>query len=194
MNWTRSIDEARLGHADGVIGAIPTDVPGFIIPAEPIGRSSTGFATRPGSAFHYTGPQSLDGEVIGMVAAYEFSGPLGDYLHALHGNKSRIQYLSANGALAKNLLKLVAGRVDVVMDDAQVLHTLIDELQLGDQVSFSQAGRTVPIFIAFSPAGPDAARHAEVLSAVIVRLRASGRLAAILARYGLQDWDRHVGH
>ena len=192
MNWSRSIDEARQCHADAVIGAITTDVPGFILPAEPIGASSTGFATRPGSAFHYTDPRSLDGQVIGMVATYEFSGPLGDYLHGLQGDKSRIQYLSGNGALMKNLLKLLAGRVDVVIDDGQVLHRVIDELQLGDQVAFSQMSRSVPVYIAFSPACPGSAHHAEILSAGIAQLRASGRLAAILARYGLEDWERHV--
>ncbi len=194
MNWTRSIEEARQGRADAVIGAITTDVPGFILPAEPIGASSTGFATRPGSAFHYTDPQSLNGLVIGLVATYAFSGPLGDYLGSIHNDKSRIQYLSGDGALAKNLLKLTAGRVDVVIDDAQVLHRLIDELQLTDQVSFSQVRRTVPIYIAFSPARPYAARHAAILSAGIARLRTTGQLAAILARYGLEDWNRHVRH
>ncbi len=193
MNWTRSIDETRQGRADAVIGAIATDVPGFVLPSEPIGRSSTGFAVRVGSDFHYTGPQSLDGEVIGMVANYEFYGPLGDYLHTLQGDRSRIQYLSGDGALAKNLLKLVAGRVDVVIDDAQVLHRLIHELQLDSQVAFSQVERGVPIFVAFSPASPNAARYAAILSAGVRRLRASGRLAAILARYGLEDWNGHVG-
>ncbi len=192
MNWTRSIDEARQCHADAVIGAIATDVPGFILPAEPIGRSSVGFATRLNSPLHYTDPRSLDGEVIGMVATYEFSGPLGDYLHGLKGDKSRIQYLSGDGALTKNLLKLMAGRVDVVIDDGQVLHRLIDELQLGNQVAFTRIYRGVPVYIAFSPACPASAHQAEILSAGIAQLRASGRLAAILARYGLEDWDKHV--
>ncbi len=193
LNWTRSIDEVRQGHADAVIGAYATDVPGFVIPAEPIGSSSAGFAVRSDSTFRYAGPQSLDGQVLGIVATYEFGGELGDYLHGLHGDKSRIQYMSGDRALSKNLLKLVSGRIDVVLDDAQVLARLINELQLGDKVTFSQDYTRVPIYIAFSPAGPNSARYAAILCAGIARLRASGQLTAILARYGLQDWKIHAG-
>ncbi len=189
LNWTRSIDEARNGHVDAVIGAFATDVPGFIIPAEPIGRSSTGFAARQSSAFHYTGPQSLDGQTLGIVATYEFPGALGDYLHGLHGDRSRIQYVSGDQGLAKNLLKLIGGRIDVVLDDAQVLERLIKELQLEDRVIFSQDDARIPIYIAFSPVNPASPQYAAILSAGIARLRTSGQLAAILARYGLQDWN-----
>ena len=189
LNWTRSIDEARHGHVDAVIGAFATDVPGFVIPAEPIGRSSTGFAARLSSDYRYTGPQSLDGQTLGIVATYEFPGALGDYLHNLHGDKSRIQYMSGDQGLAKNLLKLISGRIDVVLDDAQVLQRLIKELQLEDRVIFSQDYTQVPIYIAFSPANPASSQYADILSTGIARLRASGRLAAILARYGLQDWN-----
>ncbi len=190
LNWTRSIDEARQGHADAVIGAITSEVPGFVIPAQPIGHSHAGFAARAGSGFRYTGPQSLDGRVLGLVAEYAFPGELGDYLQSFHGDKSRVQYIAGDRALQKNLLKLAAGRVDVVIDDAQVLRRMIGELQLSDRLVFSQRAEHVDIYIAFSPARPDSARYAEILSAGIARLRASGRLAAILARYGLQDWNR----
>lgn len=193
LNWTRSIDEVRRGHADAVIGAYATDVPGFFIPAESIGGSSTGFAARLGSAFQYTGPQSLEGQVLGAVASYEFAGELGQYLQNLRGDKSRIQYMSGDRALSKNLLKLLSGRIDLVLDDAQVLARLINELHLGDKITFSQDYTRVPIYIAFSPVSPGSARYAEILSDGIARLRASGQLTAILARYGLEDWKTHAG-
>ena len=192
LNWTRSIDEVRQGAADAVIGAYSTDVAGFVLPDEPIGRGRVGFAARQASAFHYTGPQSLVGRRLGIVASYDFPGALGDYLHTLRGDKSRIQYMSGERALAKNLLKLISGRVDLVLDDARVLERLINELQLQDQVTFTEDRTSLPVYIAFSPASPNSARYARILSAGIVRLRASGQLAAILARYGLQDWNTHV--
>jgi polar amino acid transport system substrate-binding protein len=46
-----------------------------------------------------------------------------------------------------------------------------------------------PLYIAFSPSDPRSPAYAALLSEGVVRLRASGRLAAILARYGLADWE-----
>ena len=188
LNWTRSIQDARQGRADAVIGAYNTDVPGFVLPREPIGRSSSGFAVRRGVAFSYTGPHALDGRVLGVVANYEFAGALGAYVRALHGDSSRIQYVSGDGALDKNLLKLLAGRLDVVLDDATVLSRSIATLGLADRVAFSDGGERVPLFIAFSPANPLSPRLAVILTEGIAQLRATGRLAAILARYGVKDW------
>ena len=193
LNRARSIEEVRQGHADGLIGAHATELPGFVIPGEPIGCSSAGFAARRGAGFRYTGPQSLDGMVVGMVATYTFSGALGDYLDRLHGDKSRMQRISSDQALAKNLLKLIGGRVDVVIDDSQVLERLIDELQLGDRVTASRNSTRVPVYIAFSPANPASPELAEILRAGTARLRKSGQLAAILARYGLRDRGPHCG-
>ncbi len=189
LNWTRSLQEVRQGHADAVIGAYATDVPGFIIPVEPIGRSSAGFAVRKQSGFRYAGPQSLDGQVIGIVATYEFGGKLGDYLHSLSGDKSRLQYMSGDGALAKNLLKLIAGHLDVVLDDSVVLEREVAELQLENSLSVSQDSERVPLYIAFSPANKLSPRYADILSSGIAQLRQSGRMSAILARYGLRDWS-----
>ena len=188
LNWARSIQDVRQGRADAVIGAYQTDVPGFIIPREPIGYSSAGFAVRRGDPFVYADPRSLDGRVLGIVTSYEFAGALGAYLHALRGDKSRLQQMSGDGALAKNLLKLLAGHIDVVIDDADVIARTVNELQLGESVSVSRGRRGAPLYIAFSPAGRLSALYADILADGVARLRASGRLAVILARYGMTDW------
>ncbi len=188
LSWSRSIEETRQGRADAVIGAYATDVPGFVIPGEPIGLSNAGFVVRRGVPFAYVGAHSLDGRVLGVVATYEFAGALGDYLRAIRGDRTRIQYMSGDRALAKNLLKLLAGRLDVVLDDSHVLNQAIDELQLGDQLILSKDPLSVPVYVAFSPANPLSPLLAVIFSDGVARLRASGRLSAILARYGLADW------
>lgn len=189
LNWTRSVEDARLGYTDGVIGAFGSDAPGFLLPHEPIGRSAIGFAVRRGDPFRYTSVHALDRRVLGITATYEFTGPLGAYVNALHGDAARVQYVSGNGALALNLAKLVAGRVDVVLDDSLVMARAIQDQHLSGQVTIGGATPSVPIYIAFSPASPRSPVLAETLSRGIASLRQSGRLAAILARYGLQDWQ-----
>jgi polar amino acid transport system substrate-binding protein len=187
VNWARCVEDARNGRYDGIIGAIHTDAPDFIFPAERLAISSDGYAFRSGDTFHFTGEKSLQGRVLGVIRDYNFSGPIGAYL-AAHGNDpSRIEYIAGEGALAKNLAKLVAGRVDLVLDDANVLRDAIARLGLQNQVRLDQGPNRTPTYIAFSPASPEAAHLAGLLDAGIASLRRSGRLAQILALYHVQD-------
>jgi hypothetical protein len=46
------------------------------------------------------------------------------------------------------------------------------------------------LFIGFSPKLSKAADYAALLDKTVTGLRASGELTALLARYGLTDWER----
>jgi polar amino acid transport system substrate-binding protein len=188
LGWSRSIEDARAGRYAGIIGAIPDDAPDFIFPSEPIGASMEGYAVRKGTAFRYRDAESFAGKVLGSIAGYAFGGAVGEYIEAHKDDRSRVQLVSGDDALAQNLRKLVAGRVDVVVDDANVLANAIAELDLGEQVVVADAGKPGPIYIAFSPALPKGKENAAILDRGIAALRRSGRLDLILARYGLKDW------
>jgi polar amino acid transport system substrate-binding protein len=188
VNWARCIDDARAGRFAGIIAAIPTDAPGFTYSKQPIGSSSNGFAFRRGYAFHYAGPASLEGRVLGVVRSYAYNGALGAYIDANARDSSRIEFVSGNGALTKNLEKLAAGRVDVVLDDGNVLRTTIDELGLADRLTLEDMHDNAPVFMGFSPRAADPALLARIFDDGMARLRASGRLAAILAKYNVRDW------
>jgi polar amino acid transport system substrate-binding protein len=190
LGWARSIADARAGLYAGVIGAVRADAPDFVFPQASIGLSARGYAVRKGTPFRFESAEgSLRGMVLGAISGYGYETEIGDYIQAHKDDRSRVQFASGDTALAQNLKKLVAGRVDVVIDDANVLRGAIADLGLGDSVAVTgdEMG-PVEIYIAFSPADPRAAEHATLLSEGIERLRASGRLAEILARYGLADW------
>jgi len=188
VNWARCVDDAGAGRFSGIIGAIPSDAPGFTFPASPVGMSGDAYGVRKGDPFVFTGEKSLSGRVLGVIRSYSFSGPIGDYI-AAHGNDgSRVEWVAGDGALTKNLEKLVAGRVDVVLDDRNVMLDAIDQLGLKDRVTVTAGMNVSPIYIAFSPHAEDPAKLARILDAGMARLRASGRLAAILARYHITDF------
>jgi polar amino acid transport system substrate-binding protein len=190
LSWTRSIADARAGLYNGIIGAVRADAPDFVFPKASIGRSARGYAVRKGTPFRYkSAEESLRGMVLGAINGYGYETEIGDYIEAHKDDRSRIQLASGDAALAQNLRKLVAGRIDVIIDDANVLSGAINDLGLGDRVVVTGDDiEPVEIYIAFSPAHPEAAEHAALLTEGIERLRASGRLAEILARYGLRDW------
>jgi polar amino acid transport system substrate-binding protein len=186
VNWARCIEDARLGRFTGIIAAIPSDAPDFTFPKVPIGLSGDAYAVRKGDNFRFDGEASLKGRVLGVIRSYSFSGPIGAYISA-HATDGKVEFVSGDGALVKNLDKLVAGRVDVVLDDRNVMLNKIDELGWKDRLQVVAGVNITPVYIAFSPRAPQPAKLAETLDAGIKRLRASGRLAQILARYDLQD-------
>ena len=188
VNWTRSVEEVRVGHADAVIGMTKDEVRGFVFPEEPIGESALGFVVRSDSGFHYAGPQSLDGQVIGVAAGYVFGGPAGDYLRQYQADRARVQTVPGDDALALNLRKLKAGRIDLVVDDANVLNHALASAGPHTGLKFAAAVDATPVYIAFSPVAADSHELCALLDSGIRRMRASGELARILARYDVPGW------
>lgn len=188
LNWARSIEEARQGHFDGIIGAIPGDAPDFVFPTQSIGQSGEGYAVRTGTPFRFDGAKSFDGKVMGAVSSYAWGGEIGAYVDAHKDDRSKIQLTSGDDALVQNFEKLLAGRIDIVMDDANVLAHEIAKAGLGDKITIADRGRPADIFIAFAPSSPKAKDYAALIDANLPQMRASGRLAEILSRYGVKDW------
>lgn len=185
----RSIAETRTGRYSAIVGAITEEAPDFIYPSEPLGMSSDGFAVREGTKFHYAGQASFDGLTIGVIRGYDYQDNVDAYVKAYHSDRSRVQLTAGDNALEQNLKKLVAGRIDVVIDDENVLRLAIQELGLSDRLEIAANDvAPEPAHIAFSPADAKATEYAKMLAEGVVELRASGRLAEILGRYGLADW------
>ncbi len=187
VNWARCVEDSRAGRFAGIIGAIPIDAPDFIFPATPIAFSGDGYAVKKGDHFRFKDATSLDGRVLGVIRNYNYMGIIGAYINAHRNDPNRIEFVSGDDALAKNLAKLLAGRIDVVLDDKNVLANAMADLGLQDRVTLTAGPNTTPIFIAFSPTAPHGRDLAAILDAGMARLRASGRLTGILAKYHIPD-------
>lgn len=189
LNWMRSIAETRTGRYTAIVGAIAEEAPDFIYPNEPQGMSSDGFARRKGATFRYTGQAAFEGLTLGAIRGYDYHEGVDAYIKKHGSDRSRVQLTAGDDALQQNLKKLATGRVDIVVDDQNVLRLAIQDLGLGDQLEIADSdGAPEPAYIAFSPANDKASEYAALLAEGINDLRASGRLAEILGRYGLADW------
>lgn len=185
VGWARCIEDTREGRYSGIIAAMRTDAPDFTFPAIPIGITGDAYAVRRGDTFNFDGGRGLDGKVLGVVRSYTFSGAIGAYIAAHATDTSRIEFVSGNGALMKNLAKLITGHVDVVLDDKNVMRNAIDELGLSDRLTVSDGPNATPVYIAFSPKAPKGLAH--IMDDGMAGLRASGRLAEIMARYNVKN-------
>lgn len=186
MGWARAIEETRTGRYAAVVGGSEEEFAGLVW-SGPIGLWRVAGATRRGQSFDPES-SSLDGLVLGAIRGYHYNDRIDDHI-AQHGSDPRrVQFASGDDALLQNLRRLVGGRLDVVVDDPNVLRFVVGSAGMENAVELTPAATAIPLGIGFSPALPQARTLAGLLGEGIARLRREGRLAVILARYGLEDW------
>ncbi len=108
------------------------------------------------------------------------------HIAARSPERSEIQLLSGNDALARNLRKLLAGRIDVMVEEHSALLYQLQQLGLQDQVVLLPHAQSSPLHIGFSSRHPRPAFYVRQMEQGLATLRRSGRYRAILARYGLK--------
>ncbi|MCR9236328.1 MAG: transporter substrate-binding domain-containing protein [Alphaproteobacteria bacterium] len=188
LNWLRSVEKARHGEIDGVIGAVEEEVEGFVL-GPPLGPLVDGIVTRIGEELDLSQAEPLEGLTLGGINGYEYVGPLGDYIEKYRDNHNLVQFVSGDNALDMNLQKLIAGRIDVVAEDYQVILYRLRAGDLADKFTVVHNEQPDPGYIAFSPKNPNSELYAKQLEEGLNELRASGRLAEIMAKYSLPVWN-----
>lgn len=182
--WARALAQAEAGDIHGVIGAVPVEAPSFVF-GPPIGIYEGSVAFRAGQQVDVNDPAALEGLRVGAINGYEYYGPVSDYINANRDNRQIVQYASGDDALALNLRKLAAGRLDVVAEVRAVLDYNIAQLGMEGVFDVVETDESSDIYIAFSPALENSALYAEQLTIGVERLKQSGRFDEILESYGL---------
>jgi len=187
MDWEAAIAATRAGRFAGVIAAVKEEVPDLVFPATELGRTRYGFYVRKGDPWRFKGKASLAGKRIGVVAGYAYFPELDAFLAA--NPRAAVRAGGAEPLLA-NVRALLDGRLDVVVEDEVVMQYRLASLRYDTVLEQAGAESSPPgdVFVAFSPANPRSREYARLLSEGVQAMRASGELAAILARYGVSDW------
>lgn len=186
--WERAVDAARAGRIDGVIGTVMDGTPDFVFPQEAAGTNTNVFFVRGDSTWRYRGLRSLDGVVLGIANEYNFSPEIDTYAARFRDDPARIAVLYSTDPVAQAMKMLRAGRIDAYLDDRLVVNWALR--QAGDKGTVRESGKlnAIPLYVAFSPARAESRATADAFDRGMRELRASGRLAAILATYGVADW------
>lgn len=190
LPWSRAIDEARKGKYTAIVGAAKDDAEDFVFPGNALGISKTVFAIRKGDPWKYSGIASLAGVSVGTIQDYSYSEEFDAYVAANAKDSAKIQVATGEDALSTNIKKLEAKRIGAFVEDNAVLQYELK--QAGKAGAFDVAGDLgdAELFIAFSPALPESKEYARLLGEGVAKLRASGELATILAKYGVSDWQK----
>ena len=184
--WATALSEIRSGLSDGLVGTLPNEVPDLPRNQLALGHQANAFVVRADDPFVLTGLDSLDQRRIGAVKDYSYSPAIDTWL-ALH--RDQVMRQSGTKAAIDNLEKLMSGRVDVVVDDEAVLRHGIILGGYGGKVRIAGRMPGGSLHVTFSLLRRPNSDLPQLLDDGIAKLRASGRLADILAGYGLADWD-----
>lgn len=196
MPWSRALELTRKGDFDALIGAAKSDAEGFVYPKTVQGFAEMQLWTKPESQWVFSGVESFQNMSIGAIADYSYSDAVDAYLQDHLHDKDHIQLVGGDTPMELNLRKLAAGRIDVMLEDKNVLF-----------YHFSSQGKSFPLrdagslmeteprensflYVAFSPNKPNSQHYADLLDQGMQALRQSGELKKILDSYHIEDWEQ----
>jgi polar amino acid transport system substrate-binding protein len=177
-----------MGKYTAIVGAVVADAPDFVFPPIPQGMAEDAFYVRKDSNWHYEDLTSLENISLAVVSGYAYSETIDAYIKSNRDNFKRIQIMSGEEALALNIKKLLAGRVDVLIDNDNVMAFTLKQKKLTKEVKLVYTFPTDDqsfLYIALSPSHPKAEQYAKILSDETKAMRTDGTLQKIMANYGL---------
>jgi len=186
-NWSRTIKLVKDGKIDGGVGVTEEEArsENFAYGKEPMGQSSFVFVVRKDEKWRFTGPESLPKIRFGIIQDYDNGPVINTYMATKPGNV--VTQVGSDG-FKKNMKLVLAGRINAAIEDGTVAAYELSTMGLADKTKFVALDEEpLPVSIGFTP-GPKGERLASILDAGIQKLRSTGQLAKILARYGLKDW------
>ncbi|WP_373001498.1 substrate-binding periplasmic protein [Marinobacter sp.] len=188
MSWARALQQARDGYVDAVVGALPGDAPDFVFPDAAIGYSRIALYTHPDNTWQYGGIESLKDFTLLAINGYAYSPELDDYIASYQDNPERVWVLSGPAPLGRAIELLHQRRSDVFPEDRYVMQWQLEQDDSTESLRMAGVIHESPLYVAFSPVGSDSPELAGVLSEGAKTLQSTGRVAEILARYGL-SWS-----
>jgi len=187
MSWNRALSDTREGRIDGIIGTLGSRSAELDLPQEGFGHHYYVFAVRADDPWTLAGLDSLKERTLGIVQGYSYSPALDSWL-SRHGD--RVEALGGESALDRNLRKLLAGRVDTVIEDEDVLAYRMKTWPEAGRIRLVGRVESGALYIAFSRRHGRGSELARQFDSGVRAMRASGELDRILAQYGVRDQRR----
>lgn len=188
--WMRALRLTERGEFDGLLTPTVKGYPQFLYHQQAVGYQQYCFYVNADTAWTYTAPHDLHGKRI----AYLKESGFGELDHYIAAHRNRIvtdEFVGSQDMKGRMFRFLAARRADAVIMTSDVYEAGVrDGL---DGASFRQAGclGQEKLAVGLSKAHPARARWiAGKLDSGINKLRQSGQLKAILARYGIAQWER----
>ncbi len=187
QSWTSALEDVKAGRKDAIVGASREEAQGLIMVEEPFGQNKNCFYTRLGDPFVYRSVDALFGRRIAIAAGYLYGEPIDSYIASNRTNFNRIQMATGEQPLLINIRKVESRRVDTLIENMQVMDYSLRKYRISG-IRLAGCDEPTPIYMAISPKREDAGKVASMLALGIRKMRQTGKIRELLARYGLSDW------
>jgi polar amino acid transport system substrate-binding protein len=158
------------------------------LPSESQGTSSNCVFVAASSAAKFTKADDLGQfKKVGVVNEYTYSSDIDAWLKN-PANKSKIDSIAGDDVVSNNARKLDAGRVEAVIEDGNVMNYQLKKIGLAAKVKSAGCAESIQVYSPFSGALKNADQLTKALDDGVKSMRKSGRLKAIMEKYGLKDW------
>ncbi|MBV1877409.1 MAG: transporter substrate-binding domain-containing protein [Pseudomonadales bacterium] len=184
LSWSRSIQQAKAGEIDGIIGALESEAEGLYIPQLAQGMNINRFYTYAGNNWRFSSLDNIRQEKIkiGVIKDYDYDDNLTVFIEK---NPDLLFMAYGKSALGDLVKALFHHRIDALIEDQYVFLYYLNEsgYTTNNFRSVGKKGDTNPLFIAFHEK-----KYSDILDQGTRIIRKNGDLAKILRKYGLRDW------
>lgn len=191
LPWNRAVAMAAAGQVDGIAGITKDVLPALVYPHAEIARYTPAVFSLKANRWQYAGVASLKQVRLGMVENYGNGEGNPELERYLAGHPDNVTYIAADDAISHLFQMMQAGHIDAMIEDTAVGNTMLQTM--GKEALFKSAPiqkNYLPGYIGFGGDPGKAQRLAAQFDAGLAKLRKSGKLHAILARYRLSDWQK----
>lgn len=123
--------------------------------------------------------------ILGTISGYQYGDEISQLISTKQAN---VFAASGNSPLDKQLKMLHMGRVDIVLDSRFTVQYQLSKLPYTNIIHAGTQGTFTPLYLGYSSSMTD--ELIDTFDRGLLSLRASGRLAKILAKYGISDWQQ----
>ena len=186
--WKRAVYDALSGNIDCIVGATVEEAKGLLLPKQSWGIAISGLYVRSDDPWRVGSLDDLLTRKTGLVTGYEYGGELDAFF--VENKGKAFQFVSGQDPLKLNLTKLLAKKIDGVLETTSVMDAYIkaNDLQ-GKVINAGEIGPRLPLYIACTDKYARTRKAIQLFNAALPRMRANGELANILGAYGLSDWE-----
>lgn len=186
--WKRAVYDALSGNIDCIVGATMEEAKGLLLPDHSWGLAISALYILSDDPWRVSDLEDLLNRRTGLVTGYEYGDELDPFFEKNKGKA--FQFVSGEDPLKLNLTKLLARKIDGVLETTSVMDAYIkaNDLQ-GRVINGGELGPRLPLYIACTDKYARTRKAIQLFNAALPRMRANGELANILGTYGLIDWE-----
>jgi polar amino acid transport system substrate-binding protein len=192
MPLARALALTKKGEVDITLALTPQHIIDFKLlqSSSSFGGLYNDFYVTKTKAWRFQGLTNLEGKlrnsaILGTINGYEYGE---DISRLLKKYPEHVFSASGNSPLQNQLTMLQMGRLDILLDSRFTVQYQLSKMSKHNIIYAGTEGSFTPLFLGFSPSFDK--ELISLFDQTLQTLRNNGRLAHILMKYGIEDWQQ----